>query len=124
MLWMALSDGDPAHRTYVQDLLFRQTATRSADPCHHPQPAWYFARVVAVSWLPFSLLLPWPFKPSRQPWRARAPRVPWPPATRLPAGLSSPLIAGNPPIALPPSPPTPAPAAATSPTGRNGRLAG
>src|SRR3546814_19058832 len=56
MLWMALSDGDPAHRTYVQDLLFRQTATRYADPWHHTQPAWYFARVVAVSWLPFSLL--------------------------------------------------------------------
>src|SRR3546814_10756074 len=45
MLWMALSDGDPAHRTYVQDLLFRQTATRYADPWHHTQPAWYFARV-------------------------------------------------------------------------------
>src|SRR5690606_27570121 len=78
ILWMALSDGDPAHRAYVEDLLFRQTATRYADAWHHTQPAWYFARVVAVSWLPFSLLLPWLFKPWREAGRVRDARVLWP----------------------------------------------
>ena len=75
MLWMALSGGDAAHRAYVDDLLFRQTATRYAEAWHHNQPAWYFARVVAVSWLPFSLLLPWLFRPWREAWRARDARV-------------------------------------------------
>src|SRR5690606_18838014 len=75
MLWMALSGGDAAHRAYVDDLLFRQTATRYAEAWHHNQPAWYFLRVVAVSWLPFSLLLPWLFKPWREAWRARDARV-------------------------------------------------
>jgi 4-amino-4-deoxy-L-arabinose transferase-like glycosyltransferase len=81
MLWLALSGGDPMHRAYVDDLLFRQTATRYAESWHHNQPAWYFARVVAVSWLPFSLLLPWLFKPWREAWRARDARVLWPLAT-------------------------------------------
>lgn len=81
MLWMALAGGDPAHRAYVDDLLFRQTATRYAEPWHHSQPPWYFVRVVAVSWLPFSLLLPWLFKPWREAWRARDARVWWPLAT-------------------------------------------
>jgi 4-amino-4-deoxy-L-arabinose transferase-like glycosyltransferase len=81
MLWLALSDGDPTHRAYVDDLLFRQTATRYAESWHHHQPFWYFARVVAVSWLPFSLLLPWLFKPWRDAWRARDARVLWPLAT-------------------------------------------
>jgi 4-amino-4-deoxy-L-arabinose transferase-like glycosyltransferase len=69
------------HRAYVDDLLFRQTATRYAESWHHNQPFWYFARVVAVSWLPFSLLLPWLFKPWRDAWRARDARVLWPLAT-------------------------------------------
>jgi 4-amino-4-deoxy-L-arabinose transferase-like glycosyltransferase len=81
MLWLALSGGDPAHRAYVDDLLFRQTATRYASAWHHHEPFWYFARVVAVSWLPFSLLLPWLFKPWREAWRACDARVLWPLAT-------------------------------------------
>src|SRR3546814_9579475 len=31
MLWMALSDGDPAHRTYVQDLLFRRSEEHTSE---------------------------------------------------------------------------------------------
>ena len=61
--------------------MFRQTATRYADAWHHHQPVWYFLRVVAVSWLPFSLLLPWLFKPWREAWRARDARVWLPLAT-------------------------------------------
>ena len=82
MLWLALSGGDPAHRAYVDDLLFRQTATRYADAWHHHEPAWYFLRVVAVSWLPFSLLLPWLARPWREAWRARDARV-WLPLASL-----------------------------------------
>ena len=81
MLWLALSDGDPAHRAYVDDLLFRQTATRYADAWHHREPAWYFLRVVAVSWLPLSLLLPWLARPWRRAWRARDAQVWLPLAT-------------------------------------------
>ncbi|GAA3924169.1 phospholipid carrier-dependent glycosyltransferase [Luteimonas lutimaris] len=81
MLWLALSGGDPAHRAYVDDLLFRQTATRYADAWHHHEPAWYFLRVVAVSWLPLSLLLPWLARPWREAWRARDGRVWLPLAT-------------------------------------------
>ena len=75
MLASALAGQDPAHRAYLDELLFRQTATRYIDAWHHHQPAWYFLEVVALFWLPFSLVLPWLFKPWLEAWRARDARI-------------------------------------------------
>ncbi len=58
MLLAVLAGDDPQGRTYVHDLLFRQTATRYLDPWHHHQPPWYFLGTVLTLWLPTALLLP------------------------------------------------------------------
>lgn len=50
---------DPMLQGYVQELLFRQTAERYANPWHHTQPWWYYGQVMATLWLPGALLLPW-----------------------------------------------------------------
>lgn len=83
MLAMALTDGDASHRAYLQDLLFRQTATRYFDAWHHHEPAWYYLEVIALMWLPFSLFLPWLLKPWWQAWRARDAAVWLPLATAV-----------------------------------------
>jgi len=75
MASMALLDGDPAHRQYLHELLFRQTATRYANAWGHQQPWWYFAEVIATGWLPFALALPWLLKPWKRAWQARDARV-------------------------------------------------
>jgi 4-amino-4-deoxy-L-arabinose transferase-like glycosyltransferase len=75
MLWLALHGGDPEHRAYLDNLLFKQTATRYADAWQHQQPAWYFLQVIAVYWLPFSLALPWLARDWAAAWRARDART-------------------------------------------------
>ena len=75
LLLVAQASGDPEHREYLQNILFKQTAQRYADPWHHHEPWWYFLQVIAVFWLPFSLALPWLLKPWRDAWRARDARV-------------------------------------------------
>ena len=75
MLATALADGDPQHRAYLHELLFRQTATRYTSAWHHTQPPWYFLGVVAGFWLPFSLALPWLAPRWREALRARDARV-------------------------------------------------
>lgn len=75
MLWFALAGGDPEHRAYLDNLLFKQTATRYAEAWHHHKPAWYFAEVIALFWLPFSLALLWLWRDWREAWRARDARV-------------------------------------------------
>ena len=72
---MALLDGDPAHRQYLHELLFHQTATRYASAWGHQQPGWYFAEVIATGWLPFALALPWLFMPWQRAWQARDARI-------------------------------------------------
>ncbi len=59
MVWAVSHTDDPAFRGYANDLLFRQTGQRYANPWHHHQPFWYFAQVVFTLWLPGALLLPW-----------------------------------------------------------------
>ena len=45
---------------YLDNLLFRQTVTRYADPWHHFQPFWYyFMEVIPWAWFPLILLFPW-----------------------------------------------------------------
>ena len=75
MISMALAGGDPEHRAYLDNLLFKQTATRYADAWHHHKPAWYFLEVIALFWLPFSLALAWIWKDWRSAWRERDARV-------------------------------------------------
>src|SRR3546814_14238118 len=95
MTTLALLDGAPAHRQYLHELLFRQTATRYANAWGHQQPWWYFAEVIATSWLPFALALPWLLGPCRQAWQARDARVWLPRAWGLPVVLFFSLSAGQ-----------------------------
>lgn len=83
MLVTALTSGDPEHRAYLDELLFRQTATRYVNAWHHQAPAWYFLEVIALFWLPFSICIPWLIRPWRDAWRARDARVWWPLAWML-----------------------------------------
>lgn len=75
VLAVGLGSGDPEHQQYLQNILFKQTAQRYADPWHHREPAWYFLQVVLLFWLPFSLALPWLAKPWAQAWKMRDARV-------------------------------------------------
>ena len=75
MLATALTSGDPEHRAYLDNLLFKQTATRYADAWHHHKPFWYFAQVMALFWLPFSLAFAWLWRDWRDAWRQRDARV-------------------------------------------------
>lgn len=78
MATVALTSGDPEHRAYLDELLFRQTATRYVNAWHHHQPFWYYAEVVLLFWLPFSLFLPWLVGRWRDAWRQRDAKVWWP----------------------------------------------
>lgn len=71
LLAVGLTSGDPGHAEYLDNILFKQTAQRYADPWHHAKPFWYFGQVVLLFWLPFSLALPWLLAPWRQAWRER-----------------------------------------------------
>lgn len=75
MVVTAATSGDPEHRAYVHELLFRQTATRYASAWHHTQPPWYFLGVIAGYWLPFALALPWLAPRWRDALRMRDARV-------------------------------------------------
>lgn len=75
MLFTALTSGDPEHRAYLDELLFRQTATRYTSAWHHQAPPWYFLGVIAGFWLPFSLALPWLLPRWARALRARDARV-------------------------------------------------
>ena len=75
MVLMALLDGDPAHRAYLDNLLFKQTISRYADAWHHHQPIWYFAEVVLFLWAPFSLAFFWLWRDWRDAWRRRDARI-------------------------------------------------
>jgi 4-amino-4-deoxy-L-arabinose transferase-like glycosyltransferase len=59
MLLVARADGDPQHAAYVQNILFGQTVHRYATPTGHFHSPFYFLGIIAIDWLPLSLLLPW-----------------------------------------------------------------
>lgn len=62
-LWLVplllAAQGDSARMDYVRQILLGQTAQRYLAPSSHVQPFWYFGQVIALHWLPLSLLLPW-----------------------------------------------------------------
>ncbi|MGB4860447.1 MAG: glycosyltransferase family 39 protein [Dokdonella sp.] len=75
MLSVALADGDPAHRAYLDNILFKQTATRYTNAWHHHEPFWYFGEVIVLFWMPLSLALPWLVAPWRNAWRERDAKI-------------------------------------------------
>ena len=67
---------NPEIAGYLNNLLFRQTITRYADPWHHFQPFWYFfVEVIPWAWFPLILLFPWLAVRWIQRWRERDARV-------------------------------------------------
>ena len=60
MLLAVAGSGDPALEAYRDEILFKQTAGRYANPWHHIRPFWYFVvEVIPALWLPLSIALPW-----------------------------------------------------------------
>jgi len=59
MVLATYGSGDPALRAYADDILFRQTAKRYADPWHHVKPAWYYLGVMLPMWMPLNFAWPW-----------------------------------------------------------------
>lgn len=59
MVLIARADGDPQHAEYMQNILFGQTVHRYATPTGHIHSPFYFLGIIALDWLPLSLLLPW-----------------------------------------------------------------
>ena len=75
-LWLAplliMAQGNPEIAGYLDNLLFRQTITRYADPWHHFQPFWYFfVEVIPWAWFPLVLLFPWLAARWARRWRDR-----------------------------------------------------
>ena len=69
-----LHDG-PEYRAYVHDILFHQTAGRYTESWDHHQPPWYYLGVIAFSWMPLSLALPWLVPAWRERLAARDARL-------------------------------------------------
>ncbi|MBS1270001.1 MAG: Undecaprenyl phosphate-alpha-4-amino-4-deoxy-L-arabinose arabinosyl transferase [Gammaproteobacteria bacterium] len=60
MLWLVAAGDDPALQAYRDNILFKQTGERYADPWHHFEPAWYYlVKVIPLFWFPLSLALIW-----------------------------------------------------------------
>jgi 4-amino-4-deoxy-L-arabinose transferase-like glycosyltransferase len=57
MLLTVQANGSAEYRAYLDDILFRQTASRYAESWDHPQPPWYFLEVMAFGWLPLSIVM-------------------------------------------------------------------
>lgn len=72
---MALHEGDPAYRAYLENILFKQTITRYLDPWHHFEPVWYFLEVIALFWAPLAIAFLWLAVPWARAFGAREARV-------------------------------------------------
>jgi 4-amino-4-deoxy-L-arabinose transferase-like glycosyltransferase len=66
---------DPAMAQYFHELVVTHTVGRFVEPWHHFKPAWYYLQVMATSWLPTVLLLPWLVPGWRQALARRDARV-------------------------------------------------
>ena len=69
VLYLGLTSDNPEHRQYLDNILFKQTAQRYANPWHHHEPFWYFAEIIALFWMPFSLAFFWLLKPWREAFK-------------------------------------------------------
>lgn len=60
MIWLVAVGDDPALAAYRDNILFKQTGERYADPWHHFEPFWYYlVKVIPLFWFPLSLALVW-----------------------------------------------------------------
>lgn len=60
MLILVEYSQDPSLAQYRDNILFKQTVTRYADPWHHIKPFWYYlVEVIPLFWMPISIALPW-----------------------------------------------------------------
>ena len=75
LLWSVSGGGSAEQQAYLNDILFRQTAERYANPWGHHEPFWYFAEIVLLFWLPFSLAFFWLWKPWCQSARIKDAKV-------------------------------------------------
>jgi 4-amino-4-deoxy-L-arabinose transferase-like glycosyltransferase len=75
MAMQAYLGSDLDMRAYADDLLFRQTGQRLVNAWHHHQPPYYFLEVIATTWLPLALALPWLVPRWLKAWRARDAQV-------------------------------------------------
>ena len=78
IVYLGLNSGNPEHAEYLDNILFKQTAERYANPWHHHEPFWYFAEIIALFWLPFSLSWFWLITPWRKAFAERDLRVLFP----------------------------------------------
>lgn len=75
MLVLAVNNSDPQYQAYLDNLLYKQTATRYLDAWHHRQPLWYFLEIIGLFWLPFSLSFFWLWRDWKSAWQTRDARV-------------------------------------------------
>lgn len=75
LLWSVSDGGSAEQQAYLNDILFRQTAERYANPWGHHEPFWYFAEIILLFWLPFSLAFFWLWKPWCQSARIKDAKV-------------------------------------------------
>ncbi|MCK5355974.1 MAG: glycosyltransferase family 39 protein [Methyloprofundus sp.] len=76
MLLLVEYSDNPVFEQYRDNILFKQTATRYANPWHHIKPFWYYlVSVIPLFWLPICLMLPWLFKPWAQAVRSADRRI-------------------------------------------------
>ncbi len=71
VVYIGLTSDNPEHRQYLENILFKQTAGRYANPWHHTEPFWYFVEIIVLFWMPFSLAFFWLIKPWREAFKAR-----------------------------------------------------
>lgn len=63
MLLLVEYSNNPIFEQYRDNILFKQTATRYANPWHHIKPFWYYlTSVIPLFWLPLCLMFPWVLK--------------------------------------------------------------
>jgi len=73
---MLRAASNPEIASYLDNLLFRQTITRYANPWHHFQPFWYFlVEVIPWAWFPLILLFPWLASRWFSRWKERDPSL-------------------------------------------------
>jgi len=75
MLLAVRHAASPDYAAYAHDILFHQTAGRYTDSWDHQHPFWYYAGVIATSWLPLTLALPWLLPRWRERLHARDARL-------------------------------------------------
>jgi 4-amino-4-deoxy-L-arabinose transferase-like glycosyltransferase len=75
LLWTVSHSGSAEQQAYLNDILFRQTAKRYANPWGHHEPFWYFGEIILLFWLPFSLSFFWLWKPWYQSLRAKDSKI-------------------------------------------------